>query len=843
MAKSLLTAFGSLFCLLLTPAAGVAAALVQNPSFEDSFAGTFPHYGPVESWAGGSGTNQAAGPFHNGGTPIPDRGQMAFLQGSNRLSQQIVGLTPGQTYWIQYFYDGRACCGGTVDLALEWDGAVLDTVQGVVPSTGGSPYKFKNVSFVPSNAEGNLAFVTSASGDATVLIDAVSIVPGDPARIVVINPSFEASGTPPAPGGPIMIAGWNSSGLGLAGVNDATGPFVDNGTIPDQDRAVVLQGDASISQTLRGLGTGENYTVTYRYNAGTGNAPNLVVSIDGTSIAEQNAIVPVGGVAQWRTATGTFRAAAGTALLTFSQTAGGDQTVLIDDVRVAGTVVEPLPNLKIGPANLEVAPGGSEVVSFTVSGRRLEQGAATVTARIFNPLIARFVGEDLNGEIRLNFPANGGDTTLTAEVEGLARGTTLVQILDNGGHEGVDGSVNIHAVTSFVRNPSFESSPPAAGVGYGPIPAWTTSTTGFGVNNSAMPFFDNGVVPDRNQVAFIQQGPKSLSQSIRGLTSGQRYAVQAFYNARTSAETDSISFTVNFGGQQIHSVSNVTAVGVGNPFHFLNAPFVATGETGLLEFTTSSTGDATLLLDGISIIPQQANEIVVKNPSFEASGLPSGVGYLPAIAGWNFVGGHGINIDAAGPFSDNGISGAQDRVGFLQSPASFSQILEGLTPNATYSLSYSVNARSGDTAGPTPYRVMVDGLELVNVDQEPVGAGMPYDVVVISFVPADSIAELKFEVTAAGGPAADQSLLLDDIRITPAASGVSVPIMIRLIGGNSVSLSWPSSAPGSLVLQSSTSMATNSWRNVDAVPFEEGGNKQVIDVLDGPRKFYRLVQP
>src|SRR5206468_2723817 len=91
-----------------------ADSFVQNPSFEVNYEVTFPHYGGIDSWVsvGGSGVNQSDGPFHNPGTPIPDRDRVALKQGSGSLSQDIVGLTTGKRYWIQFFYDARACCPG-----------------------------------------------------------------------------------------------------------------------------------------------------------------------------------------------------------------------------------------------------------------------------------------------------------------------------------------------------------------------------------------------------------------------------------------------------------------------------------------------------------------------------------------------------------------------------------------------------------------------------------------------------------------------------------------------------------------------------------------------------------
>ncbi|MDB6069120.1 MAG: hypothetical protein JWL81_291, partial [Verrucomicrobiales bacterium] len=441
-------------CLFLSGKGDVSAGLISNPSFEDSYNPAWPHYGPITAWAGGSGTNLADGPFHNGGTPVPDGSQVGFKQGGGVMTQSVSGLTPGQSYWVQFFYDARA--NSIIDLLTQWDGTTVDTISAVVPSSGGSSYRFRNVVVTPTAESGVLGLGTVVTGDSTGLWDGVCMVPRNPGQIIVMNPSFEASGTPPAPGALAAAAGWSGAGTGSAGVNDPAGPYADNGTIPEQDHAAFLQSDMTISQTLRGLAVGENYAVTFRYNAKSGNTPRLNVAVDGTTVFDQ-AVTPVGGVAAYRTGTANFTAGGSTAVLSFAQTEAGDQTVLLDDIQVTGVVLEPIPNVRLGPTAIEVAPGGQTAVSVTVSAKRLESGDSTVIMRLANTAVARFVDADVSGSVFLTFLGGAGDTTLTTMIEGVGRGNTAIVVEDNGGHDGVDGSVVVNTVTSFVRNPSFET--------------------------------------------------------------------------------------------------------------------------------------------------------------------------------------------------------------------------------------------------------------------------------------------------------------------------------------------------------------------------------------------------
>ena len=105
---SSVTRFGGLLAIsagLFSGQVLVAESFVANPSFEDNYTeDPWPHYGPIDQWIGGSGTNLAEGPFHNGDTPIPDGSQVGFKQGSGELSQDIFGLEDGVRYVVQFFY-------------------------------------------------------------------------------------------------------------------------------------------------------------------------------------------------------------------------------------------------------------------------------------------------------------------------------------------------------------------------------------------------------------------------------------------------------------------------------------------------------------------------------------------------------------------------------------------------------------------------------------------------------------------------------------------------------------------------------------------------------------------
>ena len=131
-----------------------------------------------------------------------------------------------------------------------------------------NPYLSKTVLFTPETETAELVFRAETAGDATLILDAVSVVQRDEGNVIVMNPSFESSGTPPWPGyiQPKPIAGW--AGTGNYGVNfNGPGPFANNGKAEDQDLVAFLQGAGSLSQIISGLVPGEKYEVRFACNA------------------------------------------------------------------------------------------------------------------------------------------------------------------------------------------------------------------------------------------------------------------------------------------------------------------------------------------------------------------------------------------------------------------------------------------------------------------------------------------------------------------------------------------------------------------------------------------------
>ncbi len=821
-----------------------AASFINNPSFEKNYNPTFPHYGTIQDWSGGSGVNEKGGPFHNGGTPIADRARVAFLQGNASIAQAISGLTPGETYWIQFNYDARGCCGGTVDLITKFNDVTLDQIVNVRPVTGEKPYLSRNVLFTPETDGGTLKFTTLAGGDATALLDGVTIVKRGTNDVVIINPSFEASGIVAATDeiagaviSPDKIAGW--TGEGTYGVDQfGVGVYADNGVNPDQDNVAFIQGVGALRQVIPNLSASTEYELSFAVNATGGTAPHLRVSVDGIALLDLD--VPAAGGGDYARQVVKFTPTSPSAEITFEQTIDGGDTLLLDDVRIQGAVIVPLDCIRFSPTASEMSPG--QVANFTVSvdPRLLENGPATIVIRVGNPAVARLVGAAEDGRLSLTFP-KGGAASLPFAVTGLGRGVVRVEVLDDA-KQCVQNDVTISVVTSLVRNPSFEATAAGASPGYGDILEWEAEG-GHGLNKADGPFHDNGAIPDRLQVAFIQ-GSGKLRQQITGLQIGKTYWLQFAYNARNCCG-GTVDLAVNWDGTEIAKITGITAAGQGGAgaYPLYHVSIVPTTEAGSLEFATTAVGDATVLIDAVSLVQRNPGEVVLFNPSFEAEGIADGVGYIQPskLMGWRATGGYGVNINGVGPFTDNGRSPDQDRALFLQGNGSgVTQTVDGLTPDETYTLYVWLNARGGGGPEATAYQVSLTGLAdpLAVAEMRPVGGSNPYHIVRVVFTAPDVSADLNIKNAT---PTGDHTLLVDNVRILP--GDVELPVIqqtVRMLEDGTVSISWVVDSSEGMVLESAPSL-DGPWTTAGD-PEVVGNLNVVIQSPGGAALFYRLVR-
>ncbi|MFN7138733.1 MAG: DUF5722 domain-containing protein, partial [Limisphaerales bacterium] len=159
------------------------------------------------------------------------------------------------------------------------------------------------------------------------------------------------------------------------------------------------------------------------------------------------------------------------------------------------------------------------------------------------------------------------------------------------------------AQQNFISNSSFESNQYGTFPGYsfqtgnGSISGWS-GTGHFGLNpaQGVSAFANNGTIPHGSQVAFLQNAGSSLSQTVSGLTIGQRYELRFHYNARSGFVTPILRATVD-GLGLFHAP--VCSVGDTNNYHLSVASFVARKASVVLSFEQIASGDATALIDNV----------------------------------------------------------------------------------------------------------------------------------------------------------------------------------------------------------------------------------------------------
>lgn len=179
---------------------------------------------------------------------------------------------------------------------------------------------------------------------------------------------------------------------------------------------------------------------------------------------------------------------------------------------------------------------------------------------------------------------------------------------------------------------------------------------------------------------------------------------------------------------------------------------------------------------------------VVINPSFELdpftvlNGRESIGGHNPGgITGWlhsNLT--TGVSGDAPNPYvrvlADNGSIPDGQRVAFIQGNGSLSQLIAGLTPLATYQITYFENAnqynaatRQGDSLDPVSLTVKIDGKVISDTHiVKPVGKKNPYRKVTSNtFQVPDGRNAMKLTFEVSGSESGKGAVLLDQIEIQP----------------------------------------------------------------------------
>ena len=225
------------------------------------------------------------------------------------------------------------------------------------PSINGSSYRVKRsttpgTGYVP--LAGNLktgSYIDSTVKNGTTYYYAVSAInalgesrgaEASATPSMITNPSFEVPKISDYVINP-QDAGWQfSAGVGnnRSGISAARSGYAgaNSAKVPEGEQVAFLQGTGTISQALGGLTPGANYTLAFfaaqrgSYNSG---GQTWQVKVDGKVIGEFSPEQTATAYAKY---TATFRATSRRQVLSFvgTNTRGNDNTVLIDNVQIAG---------------------------------------------------------------------------------------------------------------------------------------------------------------------------------------------------------------------------------------------------------------------------------------------------------------------------------------------------------------------------------------------------------------------------------------------------------------------------------------------------------------------------
>ncbi len=190
----------SLAVVLILCAGTSLADVVVNGDFETDAAAfvTWPGYvgggenpAAITGWTstGGIAINPVA-PGGDGDAPFRDNGandtRVAVMQGASTLEQDLVGMTLGQEYVLSVDFNARDCCGDLPVATIALDGVLVAATSelfpdpgAVIPVGGTNPWYHADIPFVAEDTAITLMFSSTpaAGGDATMLIDNVSVVP------------------------------------------------------------------------------------------------------------------------------------------------------------------------------------------------------------------------------------------------------------------------------------------------------------------------------------------------------------------------------------------------------------------------------------------------------------------------------------------------------------------------------------------------------------------------------------------------------------------------------------------------------------------------------------------
>lgn len=623
------------------------------------------------------------------------------------------------------------------------------------------------------------------------------------------NPSFESDTFGTFPGyisGNTAITGWTGTPVERVGLNPAAGsPFADNGTIPDGNNVAFIQANvddpltpSTLSTTISGLTVGTTYKVAFRANARTAdlaNKPNIKVYIDGIGVLcpggpDGLSTAPVGSSNPYWTVAFEFQAAATSQVLSIVNDAEGDQTLLVDDFRIAPTNGRLSYAAWTSDADADVdssfffthAYSFGSSAAATINGvtfTGVDGGNPAVAGQFSTTILGNVIGADHQNN--LYFVGDGSSVLATRFIyggnvpAGLYQAVTIMGLTP-----GTEYVANLYTVAW--EDPSVGS-------------RWATFTAGtdaLTINQDAF-YNNNGLRISYRYTAdatgtialkFAPLVPANVSIHIYGFSNREAnprdvLPVIGLQPRGVTVSPDlSATFTVAASGvptptyQWRFNGANID--GATEPTY--TVPVASSATAGTYDVVVSNragsvTSDPAQLVVGIPMV----------NPSFEIDTFPTWPGYVSGnwpITGWTSEGGHGVNptephANGVNPFADNGVVPDGTHVAFMQADGPLHQTVSGLTPGAQYYVHYYENARTVTTV--PGLEVQVAGATVVPAHvAPPVRSGGYRSIASETFTAAGAEAELSF--IKSSPQLGDCTALVDSVAVVPVPAGTAPAI-------------------------------------------------------------------
>jgi glucose/arabinose dehydrogenase len=338
--------------------------LVADPGFEQVAVGAghfqYAPAGSPWSFSGGAGISGNNSGFTSGNPPAPQGAQVAFLQETGSFSDTVAGWAAG-SYALTFTAAQRGNHQAShQDFEVLVDGKAVGTFTPSSKSYQG----FSTAVFSVTAGAHTVTFqgLDSAGGDNTAFVDLVTVVHADTSNIA--DPGFEqvAVGAghfqyDPA-GSP-----WSFSGsAGISGNN--SGFTSGNPPAPQGLQVAFLQQTGSFSQTVTGWAAGSyvlNFVAAQR-GVNQASHEDFEVLVDGKVVGT---FTPSSKSYQ-SYSTLVFSVTAGAHTVTFQglDSAGGDNTALIDQVAVVQAVIPAVEDpgfeqVAVGSGHFQYDPAGS----------------------------------------------------------------------------------------------------------------------------------------------------------------------------------------------------------------------------------------------------------------------------------------------------------------------------------------------------------------------------------------------------------------------------------------------------------------------------------------------------